>query len=37
VFTNLKEKHGLQVIVDFIVDRGMLEVATPPAYPDGRQ
>ena len=28
VFTNLKEKHGLQVIVDFIVDRGMLEAAT---------
>lgn len=27
VFTNLKEKHGLQVIVDFIVDRGMLEAA----------
>ena len=24
VFTNLKEKQGLEVIVDFIVDRGML-------------
>lgn len=26
VFTNLKKKHGLQVVLDFIVDRGMLEV-----------
>jgi len=24
VFSNLKEKHGLQIIIDFIVDRGML-------------
>ena len=24
VFSNLKEKHGLQTIIDFIVDRGML-------------
>jgi len=26
VFSNLKEKYGLQTIIEFIVDRGMLSL-----------
>ena len=26
-FTNLKTGHGLQTLIDFIVDRGMLDAA----------
>ena len=31
VFTNLKLQHGLQEIIDFIIDRGMLESSSTPA------
>ena len=35
VFSNLKVQHGLQEIIDFIIDRGMLEPSATPAQASG--